>query len=78
MEEYVKSSAYIAIALAMALGSLGPSLAQGYLSAKACDNIGKYPESYANIYSIWLLAMGFIETAALYVLIICLLIFFIG
>ena len=73
---YAKAAAYIGAAIAMGIGSLGPALGQGMIGAKACENIGKYPESYGNIRMTMMIAMGFVESSAIYCLIIALVLIF--
>jgi F-type H+-transporting ATPase subunit c len=65
-----KAAAAIAAALAMGIGSLMPAYGQGIVGAKACENIGKYPESARDIRNAMMMAMGMIETSAIYALLI--------
>ncbi|MDP3889120.1 MAG: ATP synthase F0 subunit C [bacterium] len=67
---YAQAAAFLGAALVMGLGSLGPALGQGLIGMKACENIGKYPESASNIRNTMMIAMGITETAAIYCLII--------
>lgn len=67
---YAKAAAFIAAALAMGIGSIGPALGQGMVGAKACENIGKYPESSGQIRTTMMIAMGMVETSAIYAAII--------
>ncbi|EKD48641.1 MAG: hypothetical protein ACD_64C00213G0006 [uncultured bacterium] len=67
---YVKAAAFLGAAIAMAIGSMGPALGQGLVGMKACENIGKYPESSGKITATMMIAMGFVETAAIYALLI--------
>ena len=67
---YAKAAAYIGAALAMGLGSFGPAFGQGLIGAKACENLGKYPESSGQIRNAMFLAMGIVESSALYALLI--------
>ena len=46
---------------------LGPSFGQGAIGMKACENLGKYPESANKIRTLMFLAMGVIETQGLIV-----------
>lgn len=69
----VKAAAFLGAAIAMGIGSLGPALGQGMIGAKACENIGKYPESSGQIRGTMIIAMGFVESSAIYCLIIALL-----
>jgi F-type H+-transporting ATPase subunit c len=69
MVYYAKAAGYIAAAFAMAIGMIGPALAQGMIGAKACENIGKHPESAGDIRSLMFGALGLVETGAIYVVI---------
>lgn len=62
--------ASIGAAIAIGLGVLGPALGQGAIGMKACENIGKYPESANKIRQVMFVSMGIIETLAIYVLLI--------
>ena len=73
---YVKIATAVAAAFAIGIGTLGPSLGQGMVASKACENIGKYPESAGNIRTAMMLGLAFIETSSIYVLIIALLLLF--
>ena len=52
---------------------IGPALGQGLIGMKACENIGKYPENAGQIRTTMMLAMGLVETPAIFALIIALL-----
>jgi len=67
---FVKAAAFFGAALAMGIGSIGPALGQGFIGMKACENIGKYPESSGNIRTTMMIAMGLVETSAIYALLI--------
>jgi F0F1-type ATP synthase membrane subunit c/vacuolar-type H+-ATPase subunit K len=67
---YAKAAAFIGAAIAMGFGSLGPALGQGMIGMKACENIGKFPESAGKTRTTMLLAMMLVETSAIYCLII--------
>ena len=67
---YAKAAAAIGAAIAIGLGVLGPALGQGGIGMKACENIGKYPESANKIRQVMFVSMGIIETLAIYVLLI--------
>jgi F-type H+-transporting ATPase subunit c len=72
MEEinYVKVAAYFGGALAMGIGVLGPSLAQGMVASKALESMGKFPEMSNKIRLAMFLALGVIETNSIYVLLV--------
>jgi F-type H+-transporting ATPase subunit c len=73
---YIKIAAYIGAAFVMGIGTIGPAIGQGKIAAKACENIGKFPESAANIRTTMLLGMGIVETSAIYAFIIALFLLF--
>jgi F-type H+-transporting ATPase subunit c len=73
---YAKAAAYLGAAIAMGVGAIGPAIGQGLVGMKACENIGKYPESYGKIRGTLFLAMTIIETSAIYALLIALLLIF--
>lgn len=75
---YAKAAAFLGAALAMGIGSIGPALGQGLIGMKACENIGKYPESSAQIRTTMMIAMGLVETAAIYALLIAGALIFVG
>ncbi len=69
-----KAASYIGAAIAMGVGAIGPALGQGLVGMKACETIGKYPESAGNVRTTMMIAMGLVETSAIYCFIIALLI----
>jgi F-type H+-transporting ATPase subunit c len=79
MEDYVyfaKAASYIAAALAVSWGTVGPALSQGMVASRACEAIGKYPENTANVRGILIIALGMIETASIFALVIAVLLVF--
>lgn len=73
---YTQIAKFIAIGFMMGIGMMGPALAQGYMGAKGCESIGKYPESAGNVRSLVFMGMVFIESASVYILLIAFLILF--
>jgi len=67
---YAKAAAFIGAAIAMGLGSIGPALGQGFIGMKACESIAKCPEKAGELRTTMLLAMGLVETSAIYALLI--------
>jgi F-type H+-transporting ATPase subunit c len=76
MEEYVKAAAYLAAALTIAIGTLMPAFSQGLIGSRACENMGKYPESIGKIQTMAFLAMAMVETLALFALLTAIMIIF--
>jgi len=75
---YAKAAAFFGAALAMGIGSIGPALGQGMIGMKACENIGKYPDSARQIRTTMMLACGLVETAAIYALLVAGALIFVG
>ena len=67
-----KAAAFFGAAFAIGIGTIGPALGQGLVGSKACENIGKYPESANKIRLAMLIAMSLIEASAIYALLIAL------
>ena len=74
----VKAAAFLGAAIAMGIGSISPAYGQGLIGAKACENIGKYPESADKIRMTMMIAMGIVESCAVYALLIALLLIFLN
>jgi F-type H+-transporting ATPase subunit c len=70
ISSYAQAAVFLGAAIAMALGTVGPAIAQGMIGAKSCENVGKYPESYSKIRMMMIISMALVETCALYVLLI--------
>jgi F-type H+-transporting ATPase subunit c len=68
---------YLAMAIAMGLGALGPGLGIGILSGKALEAIGRNPEATSKIQTVMILAIVFAEAIAIYSLVIALIIRFV-
>lgn len=67
---YAKAAAVLSVAFLMGIGSVGAAVGQGLIGAKACENIGKYPESAKTIRSAMMLALVFVEASAVYCLLL--------
>ena len=66
----VKAAAFIGAAFAMAVGSIGPAIGQGLIGKQACESVGKYPESASKIQMTMMIALGAVESSAVYCFII--------
>ena len=77
--ELVKVAAYAAAGFCMGIGAIGPALGQGLIGAKACESVGKRPENFGTIFRTMLVALAFVETAAIYALLVSFtLMFYVG
>lgn len=77
--ELAKIAAYVAAGACMGIGTLGPALGLGFIGGKACESIGKKPESAGMIVRTMVLALAFVESTAVYALLVSLvLLFYVG
>lgn len=66
----------VAAALAIALGAIGPALAMGRAIAQALDALARQPEAERSITRTLFIGLAMIESLAIYVLVIVLIILF--
>lgn len=77
VEPMIEASKSIAAALAIGLGSIGPAIGIGLLSAKAMEAVGRNPEASGKIQTLMILAIAFAEAIAIYALVVALIIKFV-
>jgi F-type H+-transporting ATPase subunit c len=63
---YAKAAAFIGAAITMGFGSLGPAIGQGLIGMKTCENLGKYPETADKLRTTMMVALGVVESSAIY------------
>ena len=68
---------FMAAALAIGLGGLGPGLAIGNLVGKAMEALGRNPEAQSVIQSNMILGVAFAEAIAIYALVVAIMIGFV-
>lgn len=73
---WVKVAACLAAGFCMGLGTLGPALGQGFIGGKACENLGKKPESSGIITRVMVTAMVFAESGVIYAFVVALILIF--
>jgi F-type H+-transporting ATPase subunit c len=61
----------------MGFGTLGPAIGQGFVAGKACESLGKRPESANIIFRTMMAGMAMIEASAIYALIVALILLFV-
>lgn len=66
----------VAAALAIAIGALGPALAMGRSIARALDALARQPEAENAITRTLFIGLAMIESLAIYVLVVVLIILF--
>ena len=75
---YAKAAAFLGAAIAVGIGAIGPALGQGFVGMKACENVGKYPDSAGEIRTTMMIAMGLVETAAIYATLVAAALWWVG
>ena len=68
---------YIAMALAIGLGAIGPGIGIGILANGALNAIGRNPEAEGKIRTLMILGIAFAEAIAIYALVVALIIRFV-
>jgi F-type H+-transporting ATPase subunit c len=76
-ENTAKSMKYLAAAIAMSLGSVGPALGIGLLGGRAMEALGRNPEAAGAIQTNMILAVAFAEAIGIYALVVAILIGFV-
>ena len=72
----IKGLAFLASALCIGLGTIGPGISSGRVAAAACKEIAHTPEADSQLRRISILGQGIIDTCAIYALLIALLLLF--
>ena len=62
----VKAACAIGAGIAMGFGAIGPAIGEGNAVAKACEAIGRQPESKGEVTSTMLLGCAIAETTGIY------------
>jgi len=68
---------YLASALAIGLGALGPGLGIGLLASKAMDALGRNPEARDALFVPMIIGIAFTEAIAIYALVVAIIIKFV-
>lgn len=77
MELTAETFRLLAAALAIGVGTIGPSIAIGITALGAMQSLGRNPEAHGIIRTNMLVAMAFAESVAIYALVIALIILFV-
>ena len=64
--------------ICMGIGAIGPGLGEGTAVSKACEAIGRQPESKGAVTSTMLMGCAIAETTGLYALVIAILLLFVA
>ena len=73
----IDSVCLLATAGVMAIGSLAPAFAIGWIGSKAAEAIGRNPEAASKVQTMALLAIVFAEAVAIYALVVALILKFV-
>jgi F-type H+-transporting ATPase subunit c len=73
-----KAYQFLASAIAIGLGALGPGLGLGFIGAKAMEALGRNPEASDKIFVPLILSLAFTEAIGIYALVVALIIKFVG
>lgn len=68
----------LSVAIVMAVGSIGPGIAIGWIGSKAAEAIGRNPEASSKVQTMALLAIVFAEAVAIYALVVALILKFVS
>lgn len=68
---------FLAAAVAIGVGALGPGIGIGLIGAKGMEAIGRNPEAAGKVQSAMILSLAFAEAIAIYALVIALIIKFV-
>lgn len=75
---YAKAAAFMGAAIAMGIGAIGPAIGQGLIGMKACESIGKDPSTAGPVRTAMMIAMGLVETSAIYAVLIAAFLVYVG
>ena len=73
----IETARLLATALVIAIGTIAPAFAIGWIGSRAADAIGRNPEAAQKIQTAMILAIAFAEAIAIYALVISLIIKFV-
>ena len=73
-----ETAAKLGASMAMALGTLGPGLAIGYLTSNATQAIARQPEASSDIRTVFMIGVALTEALALYAFVIAIILLFVS
>ena len=76
-ESTVRSMKYLAAAIAMGVGSLGPAIGIALIGGRAMEALGRNPEAAGAIPTNMILSVAFAEAIGIYALVVAILIGFV-
>ena len=76
-ESTVRSMKYMAAAIAMGLGSIGPAIGIALIGGRAMEALGRNPEAAGAVQTNMILSVAFAEAIGIYALVVAILIGFV-
>ncbi len=73
----VEAAKQLSIGLIMAVGTIAPAIAIGWIGSKGAEAIGRNPEGASKIQTAMILAIAFAEAIAIYALVVALVLKFV-
>lgn len=67
----------LSVAAAIAIGTIAPAIAIGWMASKGLEAIGRNPEASGKIQTAMILSIAFAEAIAIYALVVALIIKFV-
>ena len=64
--------------ICMGIGAIGPGIGEGNAVAKACEAVGRQPESKGSVTSTMIMGCAISETTGIYALVIAILLIFVA
>ena len=64
--------------ICMGIGAIGPGIGEGNAVAKACEAVGRQPESKSSVTSTMIMGCAIAETTGIYSLVIAILLIFVA
>ena len=74
----IEAAKVLGAGLCMGIGAIGPAIGEGNAVAKACEAIGRQPESKGAVTSTMIMGCAIAETTGLYALVIAILLIFVA
>lgn len=68
---------FLAAAISMGLGAIGPAIGEGYIGGKAMEAMGRNPKVADKIFTNMIVGMAITESTGIYSLVVSLIILFV-
>lgn len=67
---------YLAAAVAIAIGGIGPAIGQGLIASRAMEAMGRNPAAGQDLFVRMIVAMSIVESIAIYAFVVSLIVLF--